>query len=141
MAGVQALVNQATGAPQGNPNYVYYSLATTEYGTSGSGACNSTLGNATDPGCIFYDVTLGDMDVPCQALSSSGHSKLIFNCYYPSTNPGTYGVLSTSNAAYEPAYTSQAGWDFATGIGTVNAYNLVANWPGSRLTSVLSANR
>src|SRR5262249_22226265 len=23
------------------------------------------------------------------------------------------------------------GWDFATGIGTVNAANLVANWPGS----------
>jgi hypothetical protein len=34
-------------------------------------------------------------------------------------------VLSTSNKSYKPAYTSGTGWDFATGIGTVNAYNLV----------------
>ena len=27
------------------------------------------------------------------------------------------------------------GWDFATGIGTVNAYNLVENWPQSGITA------
>ena len=43
------------------------------------------------------------------------------NCYLPS---GTYGVLSVSNSAYQPAYGTQVGWDFATGIGSVNAYNL-----------------
>jgi len=43
------------------------------------------------------------------------------NCYLPS---GTYGVLSISNSAYQPAYGTQVGWDFATGIGSVNAYNL-----------------
>ena len=45
MAGIQALVNQKAGARQGNPNFVYYSLAATEYGAAGDSACNSTLGN------------------------------------------------------------------------------------------------
>ena len=29
------------------------------------------------------------------------------------------------DAAYEPAFAATPGWDFATGIGTINAYNLV----------------
>jgi hypothetical protein len=112
MAAIQSLINQATGQRWGNPNPTYYSLASAEYGKSGNSGCNSTLGNAVSSTCIFYDVTQGDMDVPCHGA---------VNCYLPS---GTYGVLSTSNSAYEPAYGSQVGWDFATGIGTVNAYNL-----------------
>jgi hypothetical protein len=114
MAAIQALINQATGTRAGNPNPSYYSLAASEFGASGNSSCNSTLGNGVASTCVFYDVTQGDMDVPC--LGS-------FNCYLPS---GTYGVLSTSNAAYQPAYGTKTGWDFATGIGTVNAYNLVA---------------
>jgi hypothetical protein len=34
-------------------------------------------------------------------------------------------VLSTSDSAYKPAYGATTGWDFATGIGSLNAYNLV----------------
>lgn len=113
MAGIQALVNQKTGSPQGNPNPIYYQIASTEYGTSGSTSCNSTSGNKTSNSCTFYDVTQGDMDVNC----TGSHS-----CYKPS---GTYGVLSTSTSAYAPAYKTGTGWDFATGIGTVNAANLV----------------
>ncbi len=113
MAGIQSLVNQHTGSRQGNPNPTYYSLAAAEYGTTGSAACNSKLGNGVASTCIFYDVTQGDMDVPCTGTN---------NCYDPS---GTYGVLSTSNSAFQPAYPATTGWDFATGIGTVNAYNLV----------------
>jgi hypothetical protein len=41
------------------------------------------------------------------------------------------GVLSLSNNSYQPAYGTTTGWDFSTGIGTVNAYNLVVNWPSS----------
>lgn len=124
MAGIQSLINQATDSAQGNPDYEYYKLAGAEYGTSGNSACNSTLGNAADPSCIFYDVTLGDMDVNCTGT---------INCFYPATNPGTNGVLSTSNTSYKPAFASHMGWDFATGIGTVNAYRLAASWPGSSL--------
>jgi subtilase family serine protease len=113
VAAIQALVNQKHGK-QGNPNPTYYSLAKTEYGSGGSSTCNSTNGGASS--CNFYDVTQGDMDVDCTGS---------YNCYKPS---GTYGVLSTSTSSYKPAYGTTTGWDFATGIGTVNAANLVNNW-------------
>jgi hypothetical protein len=29
---------------------------------------------------------------------------------------------------YVPAFNATKGWDFATGIGSVNVYNLVTNW-------------
>ncbi len=127
MAGIQSLVNQFTASRQGNPNPEYYALAQTEYGASGSPACNSTLGNAAASSCIFYDVTQGDIDVPCKGSH---------NCYNPS---GTYGVLSTSTSAYNPAYGTNAGWDFATGIGTVNAYNLVIAFGANPTPTTLSA--
>ncbi|MDR3388587.1 MAG: protease pro-enzyme activation domain-containing protein [Rudaea sp.] len=127
MAGIQALVNQRTGSAQGNPNPTYYALAKTEYGTNGNANCNSTLGNAVAGTCIFYDVTQGDMDVNCTGTN---------DCYRPS---GTNGVLSTSNASYSPAYKTTTGWDFATGIGSVNATNLVNNWPGVAATKLAFA--
>jgi hypothetical protein len=117
MAGIQALVNQKTGQRQGNPNPVYYQLASTEYNLSSS-SCNSANGNGVSSTCIFYDVTQGDIDVNC-----TGNN----NCYLPS---GSHGVLSTSDNSYSPAYGTTTGWDFATGIGSVNAANLVNNWPG-----------
>jgi subtilase family serine protease len=116
MAGVQALVNQKNGGAQGNPNYVYYKLAAAEYGVSGTTACNSTLGNGVASTCTFYDVTQGDMDVNCKGKQG---------CYKPS---GANGVLSTSTTAYAPAYKTTTGYDLATGIGSVNATNLVKNW-------------
>jgi hypothetical protein len=120
MAAIQALVNQKTGERQGNPNPVYYKLAAQEYGASGNSSCNSNpLGSAPASTCTFYDVTLGDMDVNCRGT---------INCYLPS---GKYGVLSTSGSAYQLAYGTGSGWDFATGIGSVNAANLVNNWPGA----------
>lgn len=129
MAGIQALVNQKNGARQGNPNPVYYQLAAAEYGSAGDSSCDSSKGNAVSSTCIFYDVTLGDMDVDCSFLDSTH----IYNCYDPggtSTN-GFVGVLSTDNNSYKPAYGTTIGWDFATGIGTVNVANLVNNWPAS----------
>src|SRR5713226_8283639 len=65
MAGIQALINQKAGGPQGNPTPVYYQLAAAEYGSSGDSSCNSTLGNGVSSGCVFYDLTQGDMDVDC----------------------------------------------------------------------------
>jgi hypothetical protein len=35
--------------------------------------------------------------------------------------------VGTAAPAYQPAYGATPGWDFATGIGSVNAYNLVFN--------------
>ena len=119
MAGIQALVNQKVGDRVGNPNPTYYALARNEYGASGSSSCNSSLGNATSPRCTFHDVTAGDIDIYCQGS---------INCFTDGTKNG---VLSVSSSKYEPAFTTDPGWDFATGIGTVNAYNLVMNWPAA----------
>jgi hypothetical protein len=116
-AGIQALVNQYTGSAQGNPNPVLYKLAAAEYGTSGSSICNSNNGKNVDASCIFYDVTMGDNDADCFSGTP--------DCYAPS---GALGVLSTSTTSYAPAYPALPGWDFATGIGSVNVYNLVTNW-------------
>ncbi|MGC9969493.1 MAG: protease pro-enzyme activation domain-containing protein [Bryobacteraceae bacterium] len=122
LAGIQALVNQVWG-PQGNPNPVYYRIAASEYGSGGNSACNSSslppLRRGLASTCVFYDVTQGDLDVNCLANGGT-----LYNCYLPS---GTNGVLSLSNGSYLPAYGTAVGWDFSTGIGTVNAYNLVHN--------------
>jgi subtilase family serine protease len=117
MAGVMALIAQKTGERQGNPNPTFYSLAATEYGSGGNANCVSTKGNGVASSCVFYDVQQGDMDINCTGTNS---------CYLPS---GKYGVLSTTDSTYLPAYGTGTGWDFATGIGTVNVTNLVNAWP------------
>jgi subtilase family serine protease len=117
LAGIVALAEQQVGAFQGNVNGVFYQLAAAEYGSGGNSSCNSSLGTGVTSTCVFYDVTAGDMDVNCIGTH---------NCYLPS---GNNGVVSTSDSSYQPAYPSGAGWDFATGLGTVNATNLVNAWP------------
>ena len=119
MAGVQALINQKTGARQGNPNPMLYSLAATQFNGSGNASCNSSLGNGVANSCVFYDVTLGDMAVECLTTN---------NCF---DSAAGYGVLSTSSSVLQPAYGTTTGWDFATGIGTINVTNLLNAWPGS----------
>jgi subtilase family serine protease len=123
MAAIQALVDQHTGSRWGNPNITYYALANAEYGESGSSTCNSTTVDKTSNSCIFYDITQGDNVGACKARSG-----VYTNCYHV-TADGTYGILSTSNTVSDPAYLTNVGWDFPTGIGSVNAYNLVMNWP------------
>ncbi|HLJ47501.1 MAG TPA: S53 family peptidase [Bryobacteraceae bacterium] len=125
MAGIQALVNQNAGGLQGNPNYVYYQLA-----QNGTSACDSSNGSTNSASCIFYNVTQGDIAVNC------GGADNCFGATTTSTGRGRgskaslNGALSTSGQSYAPAFGSGAGWNFATGIGSVNAYNLVMNWMG-----------
>ncbi len=117
LAGIQALVNQSTKSRWGNPNTVYYKIASSEYGSAGNSSCNSN-GGSIGSNCAFYDIRLGDIDVDCMGA---------FNCYYGPT-PSFFGVLSVSSNSLEPAYTTTTGWDFATGIGSVNAWNLINKW-------------
>lgn len=124
-AGIQALIDQKVGARQGNPNPVLYKLAAAEYGTSSQpksgslASCNASNGNTIGPACIFQDVTAGDNDIPCQAGTP--------DCY--SAAGDQYGVLSTSTTQESIAYPATPGWDFATGLGSVNVTNLVNAWP------------
>jgi len=134
-AGIIALINQQTGSVQGNASYVLYSLAGAEYGTSANpntealSACNAGEGNEASSTCLFYDVTQGDTTVPCQTGSA--------NCY--TVNAGDqYGVLSTSTTSLAQAYKAAAGWDFATGLGSVNVANLAGGWTTSATYYVIS---
>jgi hypothetical protein len=94
----------------------YYQLAAAQYGKSGNAGCGASRGNAIGPNCIFHDIVVGSTNAPCRGT---------YNCYRPS---GTYGVLSKSDSAYQPAYQAGVGYDLATGIGSVNAYNLAKAW-------------
>jgi len=108
LAGIQALVNQHMGSAQGNPNPVYYKLA------------------AANGQTIFHSVTQGDNDVNCGGtVDCYGATASVKGGRGPAP---VNGALSTSSTTYAPAYDAGAGWNFATGLGSVNAYNLVMGW-------------
>jgi subtilase family serine protease len=122
-AGIEALINQKTGSPQGNPNFVLYRLAALEFGSTSNpnqtnlALCNASNGNQVGSSCIFYDVTKGDIDLPCSGT---------LDCYVVADR--RLGVLSTSDLTLDVAYPSGQGWDYATGLGSVNVANLVESW-------------
>jgi subtilase family serine protease len=128
MAGLQALVNQSAGGAQGNPNYALYQLAAQQFGSGGAG-CNASSGNAVAGNCIFYNVTQGDIDVNCGGSQNCFGAQAGGGRGFGRFGGGSNGALSTSLDSFAPAFGAAAGWNFATGIGSVNAYNLVTNWP------------
>jgi Pro-kumamolisin, activation domain/Bacterial Ig-like domain (group 3) len=119
-AGLLALVNQKTSSRQGNANYVFYSLAAKQSSLN----CNSNTGPAST--CIFNDVTSGTIAMPCVTGSP--------NC--TTTKAGDQiGILA--------GYQARAGYDQATGLGSVNAANLVNSWnsaSGAASTTTLTLN-
>ena len=86
-------------------------------------------GNQVSSTCLFYDVTLGDTTVPCLTGSP--------NCYTVQYGDAQ-GVLSTAAASLAPAYPAAAGWDFATGLGSINIANLVEGWTTSAADFTIS---
>jgi len=98
MAGIQALIDQATKSRQGQADWVYYALNT------------KTAASTTKP---FRDITVGGNEVPCVVASP--------NCVVPSSGPakGFYA---------ESGYAAGAGYDLATGLGTVDVANLIKDW-------------
>lgn len=135
MAGIQALVNQKAGGPQGNPNPVYYQLAAT-------GSCNSSNGDSAVSPCIFHTVTKGDIDVNCggttdcfgaATTTSSRGGRLGGGGFGGGGNSSSgNGALSVSSSSYNPAYGSDASWSFAAGNGSVNVFNLVNAWGSAK---------
>jgi Pro-kumamolisin, activation domain/FG-GAP repeat/FG-GAP-like repeat len=123
MAGVQALINQASGQSSGNILPALYNIGIKEYGTIGSpntamlSACDSSKGTGIDASCVFNDVTVGNIDVPCYEGTN--------DCYTGKT-PQPFGVLSSGgNDQLDPAWNTNAGYSMATGLGSINATNLV----------------
>ncbi len=105
MAGIQALVDQANGGRQGNPNYYYYSLAILNNSTDGL-TCTASAPPAA--GCVFHDVATGNTLV-CRNSSCTAANKI--------------------------GWAATAGYDPATGLGSVNAYNLATQWSRASFSS------
>ena len=112
-AGIMAMVVQKTGQRQGNANYVLYPLA-----AQSGASCASNAAAVGSSSCIFYDTVIGNNSVACQWSTP--------NC--SSTVTGQFGVLVEPGSPTTPAWTTTAGYDLATGLGSVNATNLVNNW-------------
>jgi hypothetical protein len=126
MAGIQALINQKFGR-QGNANYVYYALATKQFTRHDASACNASQTNGTLPAgaCVLHDITRGDVDIPCGQNPDDGK---FYDCFGASGRT-IIGELSVSDAKGKPAYPATAGYDLATGLGSVDATNLFNAWP------------
>ena len=107
-AGIMAIVNQKYGR-QGNANTILYPLA-------------KQFPNS------FHDVTVGSISVPCEALPTvTTNCIAVTNPIKLSTSTGTItvGQIGTGTT---PQYNAAVGYDLATGIGTIDANNLVNNW-------------
>jgi hypothetical protein len=114
-AGIMALVEQKVGAYQGQPNYQLYRIAA-EHASS---SCTSLT--ETDPArltsCVFHDVSLGTNALSCDFGAT--------DCTVPIAGSPRFGELSGHNA--------RIGYDLATGLGSVDAANLVKAWGSIRL--------
>jgi hypothetical protein len=135
-AGIVALVNQnevnnsrlKAGEGQGNINYVLYKLAAAQNTTPGTALCNASTA-APNSACTFNDITLGNNSVACVGsfTTPNGFGNLNNpNCSTQVLN--AIGVLVEPTATTTPGWTATAGYDLATGLGSVNATNLVTNW-------------
>lgn len=109
-AGIMALINQKQNSTQGNPNSVLYQLAATQYNNPATASSCTAENAATGNSCIFYDTTKANNAVPCYKGSK--------DCVTVGSN--SYGILSGWDAG--------AGYDLATGLGSLNIANLVNNW-------------
>ncbi|HEX3896658.1 MAG TPA: Ig-like domain repeat protein [Rudaea sp.] len=98
MAGVQALIDQFNGGRQGQPNYVYYSLANAQHLAGLNCASNSST---LDPNCAFRDV-------------ATGNTLICAN--------------SACTTANKIGWSAGAGYDLATGLGSPNANMLATLW-------------
>jgi len=106
MAGVMALINQKTGAAQGNPNTELYKLA----GQQTYSSCSSE--GPPSSSCYFHDINQGTIAMPCLPGSP--------NCSLANSSD-SIGVLS--------GYAAATGYDLATGLGSLNVANVVNAFP------------
>jgi subtilase family serine protease len=108
MAGIMALINQKAGSAQGNPNSQLYQLAAKQ-----NYANCKTESAANSGACYFNDIDTGTISMPCAGGSP--------NCSLAAVSTGnTIGVLSGFDAT--------AGFDNATGLGSMNVANVVNAW-------------
>jgi hypothetical protein len=128
LTGITGLLVTSTGSRQGMLNPAIYALAKAQYTAAATKSACYSNGQTSNIGvtsglpasqCIFNDVTTSNNDVPCQAGST--------NCYVSPSD--SYGLLSTTGASsLTVGYPAAAEYDLATGLGSINVYNLITNW-------------
>ena len=128
-AGIMALVNQYQAAHggssrQGNPNYVLYALA-----KKSGASCASTSPEGAN--CVFNDVVKGNDFLKTRYGNSVGTISVACQGGTPncnSNNAAINGVLVDPSHTSTEAWTAAAGYDMATGLGSLNVNNLATNW-------------
>lgn len=107
-AGIMALIDQRYGR-QGQADFVLYPLAT-QFPSA------------------FRDVAVGNNSVPC-SYSPSSPNCISVSSPITVTDPvygtATEGQIGTGST---PEYNATTGYDLATGLGTIDAANLVNDW-------------
>jgi subtilase family serine protease len=113
-AGIMAMVNQKYGA-QGQADFVLYPLA-------------------TQFPAAFHDVTVGSISVPCNITTTSVTGNPAVDCIAVSSPPmitdPTFGEATEGQigSGTTPQYNAGAGYDLASGLGSVDANVLVTDW-------------
>ncbi len=105
------------GAPS-NLNKYLSPTNTTIWAGGTQATCTATISGGTVTGITFTNTGQGYTGGMSCTLTGGGGSGA--TC---SASPS----VGTAASAYQPAYGATPGWDFATGLGSVNAYNLVFN--------------
>jgi len=129
-AGMVALLNQSTGSAQGLVNTNLYSLAGQSWANCQSGAIQTSA-------CIFNQVTSGTIAMPCNAVLTAGNQATGCNV----TVNGDV-IAETTQANGTLGYNAGAGYNLATGLGSLNVASLVNQWnvgSGGAADFVLSA--
>jgi subtilase family serine protease len=111
-AGVMALLDQKSASSQGNINPTFYSLAASQSALN----CNSSTTTLPNSACIFHDVTVGTNAMPCETPSTHDGTS---DC--STAGGGPIGILA--------GYSAGAGYDLATGLGSINVANLIGGTP------------
>jgi subtilase family serine protease len=144
-SGIQALVDQGLAdrglaADQGNAAPTLYALAQKQYGTpdhpaADIGTCSADKGASGTGNCVFHNITRGSNSTQCYYFNSPYIAPLA-NCYVYGT--AAHGLIKlglrttdatpTSYGVSNKAYTAQPGWSFASGLGSVDAKNLLIAW-------------
>jgi subtilase family serine protease len=136
MAGVMALINQSTGASQGSPNAELYKLASQQTYSE----CSAE--GPTSSNCYFQGIDQGTNTQPCAVSTNDVEGLLIFDPD-PAVdqwveNPDAYNadqaspnctVINAGDAIGTlSGYSAAAGYNLATGLGSLNIANVIANW-------------
>ena len=130
MAGVMGLINEKTGAAQGNANAELYALAAKQTYSN----CSAERGSGapvTTGSCLFNDIDTGTNAMACDYNASVGVTLPTPNCTVLHSGD-VVGIL--------PGYSAAAGYDQATGLGSLNVANVVTAWtavaPGTSTATV-----